>query len=279
MTQRPADPPAPPESPDARTGPNPGPLRAMLSQPYRRLARGGSVHVYGSADGRYVLKALAAAADIIAWHASDGHALADLPWAQALGGTAAPGDTDTEIANRIRAATLASFRLANRHLRRESGLIHLHFPAANNSLPRIDCGDRVIDPGREPLVLQHRAERVDAALTRLGATGDNAACRQVIDDIVALVRHLWTLGIAEQTLNFHNNYGYIDDRLILLDIGDLCRSRELVMAHARQDKILHKKSAAWLRHRDPDLANYLAQQAQRCLSPEAVTILWQNAAR
>ncbi len=247
-------------------------LPTIFAQSYRHLARGGSVQVYGSADGRYVLKTLASAEDIIAWHASDGHALTDLPWARAL------GDSDAQIAEQIRAATLASFRLAEQCLRRESGLIALHFPVPGEILPNIDCGGAIIDPNREPLVLQHRAERVDAALDRHLAAGDQAAARQVIDHVVALVRHLWAMGIAEQTLNFHNNYGYAQGRLILLDIGDLVRSRNLVLTHARQEKILHKKSAAWLQRRDPDLADYLARQTRQHLSAEAMTILWQKAA-
>lgn len=245
-------------------------LHNILDQPYRHLARGGSVQVYASADGRYVLKTLATARDIIAWHASDGYALTDLPWARTLGAN------DAEIAGEIRAATLASFRLAEQCLRHESGLVALHFPTPDSDLPPIDCGDLIIDPGREPLVVQHRAERVDAAIARHAATHDQAAARQVIDDVVALVRHLWAMGIAEQALNFHNNYGYAQGRLILLDIGDLRRSRDMVMEHARSEKILHKKSAAWLQHRYPDLARYLAQRVRHDLSAEAIAILWQN---
>ncbi len=248
-------------------------LPTILAQPYRHLARGGSVQVYASADGRYVLKTLASAADIIAWHASDGHALTDLSWARSLGGS------DAEIAAQIRAATLASFRLAERYLRHESGLVALHFPNPHKHLPIIDSGGAAaIDPNREPLVVQHRAERVDAALMRHQAAGDGPAARRVIDDVVTLVRQLWALGIAEQTLNFHNNYGYAKGRLILLDIGDLRLSRDIIMAHASQQKILHKKSAIWLRRHDPDLADYLARRVGQDLSAEAVAILWQNAA-
>ncbi len=247
-------------------------LPTILAQPYRHLARGGSVQVYGSADGRYVLKTLASIEDIIAWHASDGHALTDLPWARAL------GNSDAQIAEQIRAVTLASFRLAEQSLRHESGLIALHFPTSGGTLPGIDCTGTIIDPNRETLVVQRRAERVDTALNRHLAAGDQPAARQVIDHVVALVRHLWSMGIAEQTLNFHNNYGYAQGRLILLDIGDLVRSRDLILAHARQEKILHKKSAAWLQRRHPDLADYLARQTRQHLSAEAIAVLWQKAA-
>ena len=253
-------------------------LRAILSQPFRHLARGGSVQVYGSADGAFVFKALASIDDIIAWHASDGHALTDLPWAMALSEQTA-NPTAPEIAEQIRAATCTSFHLANQRLRRDSGLIHLHIPLGDTDLPKIECGERIVDPASEVFVVQHMAERVDRAITRHMAAGNTAAALQIIDDVIALIRRLWAMGIAEQTLNFHNNYGYADGRLILLDIGDLRESRAMVMDHAQQQKILHKKSAAWLQRDHPELGDYLAGQVRRHLSSEALPQLWQNAAR
>ncbi|MHA1566667.1 MAG: hypothetical protein ACTSX7_15255 [Alphaproteobacteria bacterium] len=261
-------------------------LHAILSRPYRHLARGGSVQVYGSADRIFVVKALASIDDIIAWHASDGHALTDLPWAMALGKTAAMalGKTATgkltepRIAELIRLATRTSFQLANQQLRQQSGLVHLHIPPADTGLPKIDCGDRTIDPASEVFVVQHMADRVDRIMNRHMAAGNTEAARQVIDDIIALVRQIWAMGIAEQTLNFHNNYGYANGRLILLDIGDLRASRDMVMDHAQQEKILHKKSAAWLQRRHPELGDYLAKRTRQCLSAKAVAILWQKAA-
>lgn len=239
-------------------------ITAILDQSFTPLARGGNVRVYASADGRHVLKTWASEADVIEWFADDGDKVTDLPWARAL---APPGADEKTIIAAMQARALASYRLAAADLAAETGLVHLQAPGETGPFPTISLPTGAFAAATQPFILQHRAELVRH---RLRATPGPA----VIDAVIALVRHFWSKGIADDTLNFHNNMGFLADRLIQVDIGEFSRSKDTIRDHAATQKILAKKSFAWLSREHPDLAAYMRDQVTRHLSPTQVEALW-----
>ncbi|MFQ5972049.1 MAG: hypothetical protein ACE5Q3_06915 [Alphaproteobacteria bacterium] len=250
-------------------------LGGILAEPFQYLSRGGKLRVYASADGRYVLKVPTTPAEIVAWHESDGVRLTELAWARGL------GSDDLAIARRILDGGIESYRLAASRLWREAGLVHVHLPPYEDLEARVVVSDETapVDLSRSPFIVQHRAELLGRRIERLHATGDLEGCRACLDDLVRLIERIWAKGIAEHTLNFHNNTGYAARCLILLDVGELEESRGRVLAHARDEKILHKKSQAWLARRFPGLADDLASRIRLRLNPDAVERLWLAAGR
>lgn len=245
-------------------------IATILDQPFAPLARGCNVRVYASADGNYVLKTWTTPADIIEWFASDGLAVTDLPWAPAL---APPGADVPTIIDTIQARAVASYRLAAEHLAAETGLVHLQCPddpPKTTPFPAVSIDNQTFDATAEPFILQHRAALVRHRLS--GATQDQG--RAIIDAVVGLIRHFWTQGIADDTLNFHNNMGFLGNRLVQVDIGEFSHSRDTIRDHAATNKILNKKSFAWLTREHPDLADYMRDQVTRHLSPTQVEALW-----
>lgn len=243
---------------------------AALDQPYRTLARGGNVHAYVSDDSAYVLKTLATPDDIIEWFASDGLRLSDVPWARAL----VAGETPSEaaIAAAITARSLASYQLAAARLPRQTALIHLQLPGETGQFPTVQVAGQPFDAAARPFILQHRADLVKRCLS-----GDPISPHAVVDAVIAFIAELWSGGIAEDTLNFHNNMGFVGGRLVQIDIGELRQSRAAIRDHAASAKILHKKSFAWLRHQHPTLADYMRDQVTQHLSLDRVEARWRQA--
>ncbi len=226
-------------------------LRSTLAQSYAPLARGAKVRVYASADGRTVLKLPVSARELAQWFAEDGRPLLATGWA--------PGARDEdEAAQILLARTLDSYRLAEARLAKESGLIALHLEPGMGSRLTVDLGDRNLDADRDAYILQERAEPVRACIDRAMAAGDGAAARRILDEVAALIRRIWAMGIVEETANFHTNYGFAGNRLILLDIGELIRSDARVRTDRAAPKLLRKKGMAWLERKYPELAEHLA---------------------
>lgn len=251
----------------------PAALRHLLAQPFAYLSRGGKVRAYAAADGAVVLKTLNPPAGIIDWYAEDGLRLHEVAWARGLGGS------DNAIARRIYAGGLASYRLAAAALAEETGLLHLAAAPTGAAGPVVEVTEEGgasgrLDLGQTPFILQRRATLVGAVLKARLAAGDETGCRRVLDDVIALIEAIWRKDITDDTFNFHNNCGYAGGRLIQIDIGELIAGRAAVVDRARSEKVLHKKSFAWLARQDQGLADYFAAQVRARLNPAAVEALW-----
>lgn len=248
-------------------------IAAALDQPYRTLARGGNVHAYVSDDGAYVLKTLATPDDIIEWFASDGLHLTDVPWARALVATddVAAGATPSEaaIAAAIIARSLVSYQLAATRLPHQTALLHLQLPGETGRFPTVSTAGTNFDAATRPFILQYRADLVKRCLS-----GRPISPHAVIDAVVAFIADLWAGGIAEDTLNFHNNMGFVGGRLVQVDIGELQESRAAIRDHAASAKILHKKSFAWLQREHPPLADYMRDQVTQHLALDQIEARW-----
>ena len=251
----------------------PAVLGDVLAQPFAYLSRGGKVRAYAAADGAVVLKTLNAPAGIIDWYAEDGLRLHEVAWARGL------GESDNAIARRIYADGLASYGLAAAALAEETGLLHLEATPAGGSGPVVGVTEEDgtagrLDLAQTPFIVQRRARLVADVLKARLAAGDAAGCRRVLDDVIALIEAIWRTGITDDTFNFHNNCGYAGGRLIQIDIGELIAGRAAVLERARSEKVLRKKSFAWLARRDQGLADYFAVQVRARLNPAAVEALW-----
>ncbi len=244
----------------------------ILAQPFHHIARGCRVHAFRSANGKYVLKTLTTTAEIIDWFAGDGVRLNDLPWAANL------GPDDASRCDAIQRLGLESATIAWRDLRDDTALIHLETEASGTDWPAVDLGDDwpPFRPGTAPFMLQHYADLTGPLIKRRMAQGDVSAARRVIDDVVGLVLTLARHGIASETLNFLNNWGYVGHRLAQIDIGEFTASRGRVLEQAASKQILRSKSARRLRRDYPQLANYLAEQVNTRLQPSAIEKLWRE---
>lgn len=239
-------------------------VRCLLEQPFRFLSRGAKVHAYRSADGGTVLKTLNAPADVAQWFAEDGRPLDGPPWDL--------GDDALAAAEHLLARTLDSYRLAAAELWQETGLVWLQLePAGSGPLVRLGEGP-ALDAGRAPFILQHYAELVRHRIDDHEQTADHDGSRAVLDDVIGLIAAIWRKGITEDSFNFHNNYGYVQGRLIQVDVGEFHKSMDMVREQLRDPKILRRKSQAWLRRKYPRLADYFEEQVRHRLTAASLKI-------
>lgn len=237
---------------------HPAQLTPLLAQPFSSFARGAKVRVYASADGRTVLKLPVSAEELAAWFVADGRPLLTTGWVQ--------GATDELAAARVLLArTEASYRLAADKLSEATGLIAIHLdPTANLRLSIQVDGGR-LDANRASFILQYRARPLRACIDAATSAGDRSTAAAMLDDLIAFTLGLWAKGIVDDTANFHTNYGYVGNRLILFDIGELVETKDRVLTERAAPKLLRKKGMAWLARCHPDLAHYFIERFREAL--------------
>ncbi len=246
----------------------------ILAQPFHHIARGCRLRAFRSADGSYVLKTLTTSDEIVEWCASDRLRHTDLPWAANL------GETDAERCRAIQAEGLHSAALAWAQLRAETAMIHLQSQPSGEDRTPVNRGPSFppFASGREPFLLQRHADLVGPLLAAQRVAGDATGSRRIVDDLIGLMLTFAARGIASETLNFLNNCGYVDGRMVQIDVGEFVASRDRVLEHARTRRILTRKSFHRLRESDPALADYFTSRIAERLTPAAIEALWAHAA-
>lgn len=73
----------------------------------------------------------------------------------------------------------------------------------------------------------------------------------LVEDYTDLIHACWRCGFMDETFNFTINNGYLEDRLVLVDLGELVFSKAAVEARVRRRKWLNQFSYA------TDLSSYL----------------------
>ncbi len=240
---------------------------AVLSQPFRYLARGAKVRAYVAADDRYVLKILNSAEDFVDWFVDEDDDLARLK-------AASSRDDPIAAARVMLARAQSSYRLAAAELTEETGLLYLHLGATTDfaDLEVTINGEKRLDADSDSYIVQHHAELVRARIKACEHAGDRDGSLRILDDVVALIGHIWRKGITEDSFNFHNNYGYVGDRLIQFDIGEFDKSADRVRDEIRALKVLRQKSQAYLRRKYPELADAFEARARTRLTADALGI-------
>ena len=241
---------------------DPATLRSFLAQPFTLLGRGAKVKVYGSADGRVVLKRPVRPEELAAWFAEDGRPLLSTGWV-------ADAADELAAARVLLARTESSYRLAAARLAEETGLIALHLDPTRDLRLSLAVDGRTLDADRESFILQWRARPLRACIDASVNAGDTREAERMLDDLIALTLGLWAKGVVDDTANFHTNYGTVGARLILFDIGELIESAERVRAERAAPKLLRKKGMAWLERRHPDLARYFLSGLRRAIADDA----------
>ncbi len=245
-------------------------IREILAQPYRHFARGCRLHAFRSADGKYVLKTLTTEREIVEWFASDGLRLIDVPWAAGL------GETDTARCIALQRDGLRSAALAWAELPSETGMIHLQAAPTGQTYAPVDLGPGFapLAPAHTPYILQHHADLAGPFIAARMTVGDEATARRALDDVIGLLLIFAGRGVASETLNFLNNCGYVDGRMVMIDVGELVGSRERVLEQARTKRVLECKSFRRLSGTYGRLADHFAAQVEARLTPTAIERQW-----
>ncbi len=180
-------------------------LKGLLHQKYTYLASGSQSYAFLSADGKYVVKFFRMK-----------HLI--------------PRISDFWKPERIahqRQNLLSIFgahKLAFEELREETGLVYLHLNKTDHLKTKFQAVDKLgrthwIDLDRTEFVVQEKAELIFNRLKRLLDEGDSAAVERSVAAVMQLVRRQIDKQIVDHDKAVKNNYGFVGDRPIHLDIG------------------------------------------------------------
>src|SRR3989344_256325 len=186
-------------------------ILAVLERPFSYFDRGRQCYVFLSEDQKYVLKLFRFDSCRI--------------------------KTGSEILNRVKKwvgakadeempfrenvlKTLGSCALAYNKAKEQTGVVFIHLNLEEGGLPTLKIKDRLgrsfeLDPSRYRFVLQKRADGFrETLLHSQNREADIASYR-------TLLKELKALGLVHLDRAMGRNFGYLDGKAVLIDIGDL----------------------------------------------------------
>ena len=181
-------------------------LKNLFNQKYTYLASGSQSYAFASADGKYVIKFFRMK------HLTP--RISDL-WR--------PERRAHQKENLL--SIFGAHKLAFEELREETGLVYIHLNKTDHLktiLPAVDKWGRThrINLDCTEFVMQERAELIFARLKKL----DRKGVEKSIEAVLQLVRLQCDRGIVDHDKAVRNNYGFVGDRPIHLDVGRLYRA-------------------------------------------------------
>ncbi len=112
---------------------------------------------------------------------------------------------------------------------------------------------KIIDGGK---IRQKRAFTVQDILEDLYSAGKREEARKIVEKVLDFIVDLWKYGVYEHTSKIGNQFGLVEDEVILLDFGEL-----------REDRGLAKKQIGdkkWVKQ----MTKYSSQEVLDCFSEQ-----------
>jgi hypothetical protein len=153
-----------------------------------------------------------------------------------------------------------SYKLAYDNLKEQSGLLYLHLNKTQGKFPKTTLFDAIgakheIDLDSTEFVLQQKAELIFPTFLTLIAHGELKAVQSSIHALFLNLAARCDLGIKDQDTAFKRNIGFIDERPIFFDVGNLWEDPHLKDPVLRKNEIAIKtqRLQRWLRAHCPEL--------------------------
>ncbi len=132
-------------------------------------------------------------------------------------------------------------------LRKETGLVWIHLAKTkgiNRKLTVVDKEGRthLLDADETEFVIQEKADLLFHRLNRLAKEGKQEEVEKSIHAIYALVQQRIDKGYVDRDKAVSNNFGFVGDRAIQLDVGRLYKGRKERQLEHVQERIERWKS-------------------------------------
>lgn len=241
------------------------PSTELLGQRYHYLGRGLQSFVFGSEDGKYVIKVFNNR------YQRNMHTysfLSHLPWIGAWG----QERYDYFHAKLLR--TFSSYQIAEEEMHSEAALVFCHLNRTSD-LPReltiIDplhiC--HTIDPNEHGFIIQKRASMVYPTLLTYIKAGNIDEAKKAISSLVHLFIAKYEKGIADNDPLIRTNYGFIDGKPVQIDVGPFSKDPQIADRAFYGPEVLKATNSLkhWLEEHSPSLCPFLEQTLNEQLSP------------
>lgn len=193
--------------------------REVLNQQFIYMGRGRQMTAYVSADGQYVIKFFNPRTFLRKKWFYDRKKLrrmVSLKWL-----------SKAYFKRQDRLARLSKrYQLAFDELKEESGLIYVHLSPASQLHTLLQLTDKAgarcsLDLNGVPFVLQKKSQLVLSQLDALMQKRDFKEIKEKIGQLYTLFSLRALKGYTDRVQTLHNNYGFIGDRAIQIDLGGI----------------------------------------------------------
>lgn len=235
-------------------------LQKILNQPFFYIGKGAQSYVFGSEDGKYVLKFF-----------KFKH-LRPSPYLEWL-----PSWTPLE-SYRLRQAArkerkfesvFSGYHLAYTVHKEESGLIFVHLNKTQQLFPRVTVIDKIglshsIALDDVAFIVQYRGETLRTVIQRLLEEGNIDQTKQRLDQIFDLYVSEYQKGIYDHDHGVMQNAGFTGHRPIHLDVGKLKSEEKMRSKPYYSDdlSLVGAKIGYWIKHHQPTYYPMLAQHIE-----------------
>ena len=192
-------------------------VQRILSQPFVYLDLGKQMTAYVSQDGKYVLKLFHPRIPIQASCFHSFHKLQRLfsmKWF-----------SSAFLHRKERLLRLYErYELGFREMKEEAGLVYVHLSPTDWLEQTVEIKDKdrtyyFVDLQKTPFVLQIKAELALARFERLIRANDLEGISASVEQLRDLFRSRAHKGITDRIQTLHNNYGFVGEKAIQIDLG------------------------------------------------------------
>lgn len=182
-------------------------IREIFAGRFKFLGLGAQSFAFESEDGKHVLKFFKmrrftpSLADLLCPHVA-ARRLRNLRW------------------------VFNGYKIAYDNFKKDTGLIFIHLAKTDYLKQKVividDKGkEHTIDLDKTEFILQEKAELLFERISRLYKAGDQEGAQKSIAAVLELVKRRVDQGFADRDKAVSNNYGFVGDRAIQLDVGRL----------------------------------------------------------
>lgn len=228
----------------------------ILEQPFHYLGKGRQCFVFESADRKSVIKFF-------------NQPYTQMPWyAKRL---LSQEGKKREVFKRAQRKKyyLSSYLLADRELKKETGLLYVHQGSSSTLLPSLHLVDQAsreweVDLNQIPFVLQKKGHAFYEALQEaLEKEGTKKIC-SLIDRYLVFLGQRMEKKIADADQDTEHNLGLLEGSVCLLDPGRLYREEQLQDPRRQKEEWERatRQLRSWLQSHDPAACAYLDERLQ-----------------
>ncbi len=244
------------------TGPacleNPAEIEKVLSSPFYFLDTGGSAYVFGSEDGRYVIKFFKA------------HRLCPPSWTRLKVMRALLPLGAQHVINRKeyqKTLQFSSYRLSLDTLPHQTGVVYLHLNPTMHHKKQIVFYDNIgvkhsLPADETAFILQKRAIRFAPYFKKLLADKKTEEAKSLLTTFAGFLKERAEKGIRDGDITPRNNLGMLGKSLVIFDVDQL-RTKNL--SATKHDHMLKdaKEMFLWLKNKNQALIVYLKEEIAR----------------
>lgn len=245
-------------------------IGAILSQPFHYLGKGCQSYVFGSQDGKYVIKFFKYQRfKPQAW--LDYFAFIPLVDSYRL----------EKIAKKRRKldGAFLSWKMAFEELQPETGVIYVHLDKSGQWQEKLTAYDKLgfkheIDLNQLEFMVQKRAKMLCAELMHFKHENNFAGAKDLIDRLLALLHSEYLRGYADNDHALMQNTGVYDSMPIHIDVGQFVKSPLASDPKVYHQELFNKmwKFRLWLQKQYPELAAYTQERLRDLIGPSFDTL-------